>query len=878
MWASLLLPALAYLAPAQGDPGVPSSIRELYVVEMSHLDIGFTDPPSVVADVSHRHIVDALDVADQKPAFRWTIESAWQLEAFLERATPADVDRLEQRFAEERFVLGAGYNNLHSGLFGEEELHRFVQPAASMAARLGARFDACLIDDVPGVTLAFPRVLARSGVKYVLLGKNDFIGGDPDIPWIDRPFWWQGKDGSRVLAWLPYASYAEGLAEWGMLTLPSMYAAVSQLLPEIEGSGYPYDAVLVMRGFDNAGVSAGMANLAETWNATYQNPKIKLATPQEFFEHLIAKYGDVFPTYTGDAAGLWESVTMTTPASTAITRRARARLPDLEALWSAALSTDGAGASRYPLRRFREAWRLALVMDEHSGGGLPWPGLMTEAEANQQNEEFVAFALALDELVDGLHADVLEVAGPVLVPVDEEGLVLFNPLGEAFDGVVEVDFGAPQPVDLALIDPAGPAGGPAASFRWTEPDRSALALRVQVPARGWRRFELAGGGSTPPHPAIQTGDRIASGSFELVLDTTHGTAKALTDSASGVDWLDQDGPHRFGGIERGANLEAFFSLWEHADPTPVTVYVEGPTPVFRRARVVDREGKLLREYRLYEPFEPFENGPRVDVTYVLWRSDLAVVHPVAHSHHYAIAFPANLETPTRLLVDGPDGWYEPGAESLPGAALGHFATATGAVLFDANGRWQAISSPDSPMLDLGEMTEAPADAIETDENGLAWKLIRHASVGEVVGGGMVPIEAEPGLPDDVRFAFIVRFGEPGDPPPDRETLRRDLAPPLVVVVAEGQGPASLPAAGVLHEVAGPAELIAYKRSEAGDGWVVRLRAGPGGGTVILKPPAAPTSAWLADLLERPESRLPIAGGQVSVPLAPDGVTTVLLRD
>ncbi|TAH37350.1 MAG: hypothetical protein EYC70_10285 [Planctomycetota bacterium] len=859
-----MLTSLLLAFSPQDDPGIASSIKEIYVVEMSHCDIGFTDPPSVVEQQSHEHIVHALNAADARPAYKFTVESAWQLEQFDRRASAGDKNRLRARLAEGRFALGGGYCNAHSALWSEEEMHRFVRPAYDLARSYGAAVDTAVGDDVPGFSLAYPRVLSGSGVQYLLLGANDFIGGKPSIPLADRPYWWEARDGSRVLTWLCYGSYAEGYDQWGMLTLNMMYNRLGARLPEFEAAGYPYDAVLVMRGFDNADAGTGMADLAAQWNSTYQNPKIILATPADFFRHITGKYGTGFPVYRGDASGHWESVSTVTPATDSIARRATAVLPDLEALWSFAHSAAGAA---YPGADFRAAWDLSMVFDEHSGGGMPWPGYMTLGEANQQNNEFVGYATELAGSVSGLRAGALALAGPHMVPAGESGLVLYNLLGADFDGVVEVDAGAPQPADLRLADPDG---GPDARFRWARADRSTLALRAQVPARGWRRWRVAGGGSTPAYPGEQAGTSLPVGSLTLSVDAATGTGVSLRDAVSGVEWLADHNGHRTGGFERASNTKAFFGIFSNADPAGVSITVEDPSPVYRALRVYHPRGALLREYRLHE------SPARLDVIVTFPRDALPLVPYDLNSQHYSVAFTANLATPSAFWVDGPDGLYRPGAESLPGTGLGHFGASTGGYLVGSDGRWLAVTALDGAILNIGEENGAAQATVETDEKTISAHMISHADFAQLVGGAIVPLEAEPGY-NDLRFEYRVRFGD--GPAPARGLLRHDLAPPQAAWVVSGAAPAGLPSSATFAAIAGAAaELTAFKRSEAGDAYVLRLRAGSAGGTAQLRPGVPFVSAWSADLLERAQAQLTAAGGEVTVPLRANGVVTVLLRD
>ena len=752
--------------------GAEPSIETLYVVQMCHADVGFNAPPTVMQQRNHDRTVAALDLADAYPEFKWTIETVYQLEGFLDRAGPFDIARLTARLEEGRFAYGANYTNLHSGLTGEHEFNQLIMPALRFAERYDLPpAQTALLDDVPGFTAATPRVLESNDVQYALLGPNDFVGGKPDIPLEDRPFWWEGRDGSRVLTWMTWGSYIEGYFNWGLTSLANAERFIPMRLQEFEEAGYPFDALLVMRGSDDEFPDSTMPELAREWNAKHASPKIVLATAQEFFQHLLDKYGDVFPTYIGDAAGMWESAAMVTPATTARVRRARSILPDAEALWRTLADDFG---MTYPTERFVKAWKRALVFDEHSGGGMGWPGLLTEAEIKQENREFRTLALRSQAVSENLLNEATEMLARKLVPAGEHSLLLFNPANAPFDGVVDVDCGSPQRADLRLVDRET---GEPLIFRWTKADRSALAFRTQIPVNGSRRWRIARGGTTPHPPAWSSNSSITLGNLRLALDPIDGTVASLRDAAQGFEWIDQGGAHSFGGIEKGTNIEVFFGIWQPFSPRHVSIRAEGPSPVFRRMRVFDRAGGLLFEYRL------FEHETRVDLLAILRRSRLPFVPYDDHSIHLSISFPANLARPTTLWLEGPDGTYQPGPESLPGTGLGHFASSTGARLEGPDGRWLSVSSVDSPMVDLGEMDEAPLSEIETDETALTWKLIRHASLSMVSGGALVPIVPEQGMPDATPYMFRIRFGDGSTLPPDSPAYFRDMAPPPAVWIA-----------------------------------------------------------------------------------------------
>ncbi|HEY6400440.1 MAG TPA: hypothetical protein VI479_03460, partial [Blastocatellia bacterium] len=68
--------------PAEQRTG---SIRRIFVLPHTHLDIGFTLPPDQVARDYKDSIDIAIRLARENTDFRWTIESAWMLGEWLRR-------------------------------------------------------------------------------------------------------------------------------------------------------------------------------------------------------------------------------------------------------------------------------------------------------------------------------------------------------------------------------------------------------------------------------------------------------------------------------------------------------------------------------------------------------------------------------------------------------------------------------------------------------------------------------------------------------------------------------------------------------------------------------------------------------------------------
>jgi hypothetical protein len=361
------------------------AIKTIYVAPMSHLDIGFTAPPSVVA----RQMVEVADkVLEQAEAdgdYVWNFETFWQLERWLESNPPEDkIKRLLELVKAGRLYIGGSYLNPHSSLMSSWALDQLFRIPTSWAKGKGLEMKTAILLDVPGHPIDTPRFLLKNGIRYLVVGAN--LSMSPKMPEkIARtPFWWEAPTGERVLTWISDKGYTEAFSvgidpESALFFHPDrrregdpmevMEKGIKELIEDYERKGYEYDAVLLLHAFDNWGPEASfrLPKYARMWNQTHDSPKIRVATVQEFFEYIDGKYGDRLPVYRGGFGGMWEGTRASIPTAVRLARKAEEILrgkPDPMLV------------------------EKLLVFWEHSfGGGGPWPGLMSREEAIEHNME-----------------------------------------------------------------------------------------------------------------------------------------------------------------------------------------------------------------------------------------------------------------------------------------------------------------------------------------------------------------------------------------------------------------------------------------------------------------------------------------------------------
>jgi hypothetical protein len=389
---------LASAAPAW------AGVVSIYVLPMSHLDIGFTAPPSAVSKKMCEATEKALEQAAADPAYVWDFETFWQLEQWLESKPPAaKVSQLIHLIKTGRFGLGAAYATPHTCVMSAWALDWLFRLPTEWAKEHGLRLEAAVLDDVPGHCGDLPHFMAKNGVQYLVIGAN--LSFSPPLPdkISNTPFWWETPSGERVLTWISAHAYTDAYIETGFDPdsarffnkkkfgdpdpMKVMEKGIRATLKNYEDKGYPYDAILALHAFDNwgAGASVKVARFAKMWNEAHTTPKIIPSAPQAFFEHIKAKYGRNLPVYRGGFGGQWDTNRACIPTAMRIARQA-------EEIIQSAKKPDLADVRRL------------LVFYEHSFGmGPGWPNIMTRELCLQHNREQLDLLLSLPrgrELLD----------------------------------------------------------------------------------------------------------------------------------------------------------------------------------------------------------------------------------------------------------------------------------------------------------------------------------------------------------------------------------------------------------------------------------------------------------------------------------------------
>ncbi len=857
-------------------PGVPSSIRTIYVAPMSHLDIGFTAPPDQVAEEYKANIDLALKYLDAYPDLVWNIENVWQLEQWLERTRePAAIEKLLEAHRQGRLGVAAGYANMHSALLSAAEAQHFLYPAEALRRQYGLSIQAAIQNDVPGHARWFPQLLSQAGIRYFLTGPNVEGGGGGgfSLPVPDDPFYWEAPDGSRVLTWVSPESYIDGLFKF-KLNQPINEVYLRQELEKYTGAGYPYDAILVQYAFDNWDADklsiALLVQNVRDWNRTRQNPKIVLARPEDFFRHMAETYGNDFPTYRGDWSGLWEQIKVLSPAGTALVRQAKDHLlagQTLAALASLRQLHENAGGEVDRL------YRQALDYDEHSIGSIvPWPGLVTEAQINHDNALRYELAQAISEGSQALLEQSWDKVSRSLAG-SQPGVIVFNPLAWERSGLVTLRPPDGVACPCTVIDEAAGRPVPAQML----PDGSLAFLAGQVPPLGYRRYWVEPGAPTPPVRPVKTwANGVENEFFRLEIDPRTGQLQRLVDLRSGRPLFQAGGGVAFNSLFRSSHKETFSTGASHLVPAQSEKLAVSGGPLVSWL-TIERSGTPFTQTR----YSLVAGQPWLAWTNVLDRSQMRHVPLQEHSDLYFFAFPLAFEAPPyQLFVETGLGFLDPAVDLLPGANGRGFSTQHVAVL-QATGQGAALLVNHQSFLTFTDDTSRSGVYVPPSRPLLISGAMGVANEGSSTDHGVIQLTAgEPAAPPLHSFDYELAFQPEGFDPAAASRLGWEAHQPLLSAWVPAQNGTPLPAAGSFFHPDNPNVLVAEIKTasfdEAGD-LVLRLQNLTSQAQKVTLLSAFPIQqAWVASPVEAPMQELAPAP-LLQVELEPFQVLTLRLR-
>lgn len=350
-------------APIDSDWGYFKG-GEIHIIQSSHQDIAWMDTPDYcrrerIEDI----IIPALKSMEEDPDLTFEMEQVLNLMEFLE-AYPEKKDEVIRRYKEKRFFWGATFNQPYEGLASGEQLVRQTYFGRKwIKENLPGCDDVTAVNaDVPGRALQMPQILAKSGVKNLMIsrfgegycdwnspdGSGVFVYSPGDYGW--ATLFWKFFDDDTFTA---FKKLRKRLARWDTYyetyNLPPVYAVLMSC-----DATKPRSYSAIINEWNN------IADMAEV-----PLPRLKYSSTEIFMAAL--RTPDARPEQIcGERPDLW--VYIHGPAhydQTLDKRRASVVLPAAE-FFSALNHTAGEGT--YPAAKLDRAWMASIYPDHGLGG------------------------------------------------------------------------------------------------------------------------------------------------------------------------------------------------------------------------------------------------------------------------------------------------------------------------------------------------------------------------------------------------------------------------------------------------------------------------------------------------------------------------------
>ena len=619
------------------------AVEQIIVVFKTHFDIGYTDMASNIVTKYRTTMIDqALAVVDQNrdlPAaqqFVWTI-SGWPMSKILEDwpgQTPERKRRIEEAFKQGRFVVHGLPFTTHTESLEPEDLVRSL----GYSARLTRAFGLPLprdgkMTDVPEHTRVLATILAHAGISFMHIGCNG-MSASPQVPPL---YWWEGPDGSRVLA-LYSPNYGTGL---------------------FPPKNWPHKTWLaLLHTGDNHGPPRPdeVKKVLEQVAKRLPGVKVRIGRLSDFSDAIFAEKPEL-PVVKGDTPDTWIHGPMSDPAGMKIARTTRPLIATTEALNTLLKIWNVPVPDAAPT--IAAAFEQSLLYGEHTwGGSIGWLHGKFGFGADFQRERAAGRYECIESSWNE-HTAYIEKARDLIAPALQENLhalaaavgggrvVVFNPLPWQRDGVVRVG----------------------------EKDFVARA----VPAGGYRAYR--------PDELEQVGAALENDYFKIALDSNDGSIRSLVDKRTGRELVEPGfGRYLYERFDREqveGCADAYIKVphgWrvdfvKPGLPTNVPYQASWPTNV--SLRVNAPQGLPYVELEITIHNKPFDSWPEAGWLYL----------------------PFKMDAP-RFRLGRPGSIMDPATDIVTNSNHDLFTLNTGLAMTDPQGRGVAICPLDHPLISL----------------------------------------------------------------------------------------------------------------------------------------------------------------------------------
>jgi hypothetical protein len=520
----------------------PQKKWTLFLVPHVHLDVGYTDYQAKVSAIQSRILDEAIDLAAKHPAFRFSTDGEWNLDQFLQSRTPEEQKRIIEAIKQQKIYIPAQASNVLTGFPTAETLIRSLYPSAEFSRTRGTPFNYANITDVPSYSWSYASILAAANIPYFLAGSNNdrapvLLQGHLNE---NTPYWWEGPDGGKVLMW-----YSRHYMQMQFLFgLPPCTQTGEEVLPLFlqmyAHAGYRANAAIIFgTQVENTDLFPQQGELADQWNALYAYPHIEYSGFHDALANIARQFGESIPTVRGDGGPYWEDGIGSDAFYAALERENETRAPSAEKL--ATISTLVNPRIAVNRDKLNSMWANMVLFDEHTW--TSWNSV-SDPESDEAIEQLrlkdSRATTAADLRSDLLRVSMAGLADSIATGVDS--LVVFNTLNWKRDGEVTIDLDK----GMEISDRATKDAIPYVVLH-EGPNYRRVEFRAgEIPAVGYKVYELRTAHTAAPAPQRSTSTTIESSFYRVELDPSSGSIRSIYDKQLNKELVDTNSSWRFG--------------------------------------------------------------------------------------------------------------------------------------------------------------------------------------------------------------------------------------------------------------------------------------------------------------------------------------------
>ena len=329
-----------------------STMPEYTVFGQSHLDLAWLWPVEETRRKSARTYSNQLALMEEYPDYQFLLCEPPILE-WLKELYPNVWARVKEKVAEGKFhPEGALWVESDTNIpSGESLIRQFVWGKRWYRKELGVDSKMAWMPDTFGFSAALPQIMKKCQIPYFATQK--LIRQDPECqPFPYNVFWWEGMDGSKVLA----HTFKKNNANFQPGDLITRWEEDRVQQENIDGLMFPFGF-----GDGGGGPTREMVEMANRCADLEGAPRCHMESPVKYFERLT----DVENIFRGELYLAWHRGTLTSQAKTKRgIRKAEIALKQLEFI----LSRQMLAGKKMPenwREKLDELWKKLLFNQFH---------------------------------------------------------------------------------------------------------------------------------------------------------------------------------------------------------------------------------------------------------------------------------------------------------------------------------------------------------------------------------------------------------------------------------------------------------------------------------------------------------------------------------